>query len=97
MKKRVGFMIEGNSPARENALIYDREDKEKIKSIGKVCSGSYSPTLKKSIGMAYIDKEYTKLGSELKVIVRNKEYKMVVKKMPFIETKYYKKKFDVEV
>lgn len=91
--KRIGFVIEGNSPARENALIFD---KEKTKNIGKVCSGSYSPSLKKCVGMAYVEKEFSKVGTELKVVVRNKDYNMKITKMPFIESKYYKKKSEEE-
>ena len=71
-------------------------DKEKSKNIGKVCSGSYSPTLKKCVGMAYVDKEYSKIGTELKVVVRNKDYNLKIKKMPFVESKYYKKTIDEE-
>ena len=85
-------MIEGQSPApRENTLIFD---KDKTKNIGKVCSGSFSPTLKKSVGMAYVDKEFTKIGTELKAVIRNKDYDIKITKMPFVEAKYYRKKFD---
>jgi aminomethyltransferase len=65
-------------------------DKEKTKNIGKVCSGSYSPSLKKCIGMAYVDKDFSKIGRELKVSVRNKDINIKITKMPFIESKYYK-------
>jgi aminomethyltransferase len=44
--------------------------------------------------MAYLDKEFTKIGTQLKVVVRNKDYDIKVAKMPFVPSKYYKKKFD---
>ena len=46
--------------------------------------------------MAYVDKEYSKIGTELKVVVRNKDYNLKIKKMPFVESKYYKKTIDEE-
>ncbi len=87
--KRVGFVIESGSPAREDALIYDIE---KTAQIGKVCSGTFSPCLKKPIGMAYVNSSNSKLGTQLKVVVRNKDYIMKLTKMPFVPSKYYKKK-----
>lgn len=87
-KKRVGFFIESGSPAREDALIYDAEKTQKI---GRVCSGTFSPCLKKPIGMAYVDRKFSKIGTQLVVVVRNKDYLMKLTKMPFVPTKYYKK------
>jgi glycine cleavage system aminomethyltransferase T len=46
--------------------------------------------------MAYLDKDFSKNGSELKVAVRNKDINIKITKMPFIESKYYKKKLDEE-
>ncbi len=87
--KRVGFIIESGSPAREDALIYDMD---KTNQIGKVCSGTFSPCLKKPIGMAYINSSQSKLGTQLKVTVRNKDNLMKLTKMPFVPSRYYKKK-----
>lgn len=87
--KRVGFIIESGSPAREEALIYDME---RTNQLGKVCSGTFSPCLKKPIGMAYVKTANAKLGTQLKVIVRNKENIMKLTKMPFVPSRYYKKK-----
>jgi aminomethyltransferase len=88
--KRVGFIIESGPPAREEAKIYSSEDKQNI--IGRVTSGSYSPCLKKPIGMAYINTKFTKLNTVLKVTVRNKDYDLKISKMPFVPNRYYKKK-----
>ena len=87
--KRVGFVIESGSPAREGALIYDME---KSAQIGKVCSGTFSPCLRKPIGMAYVNSSHSKLGTQLKVVIRNKDNVMKLTKMPFVPSKYYKKK-----
>lgn len=87
--KRVGFIIENGAPAREDAKIYSGEDKQNL--IGKVTSGTFSPCLKKPIGMAYINSKFTKLGTMLKVTVRNKDYDLKVSKMPFVQQRYFKK------
>jgi aminomethyltransferase len=87
--KRVGFIIESGSPAREDALIYDMD---KTAQIGKVCSGTFSPCLKKPIGMAFVNTANSKLGTQIKVVVRNKDNVMKLSKMPFVPSKYYKKK-----
>jgi aminomethyltransferase len=86
--KRVGFYVEG-APAREDAQIFS-EDRQNI--VGKVTSGTFSPTLKKPLGMAYVNSKFSKIGTNLKVLVRNKEYDLKIAKMPFTPHRYYKKK-----
>ncbi len=88
-KRRVGFTIEGGAPAREDAQIFYPEADGQVISVGKVSSGSYSPTLKKPIGMAYVDTKYGKLKTMLKVSVRNKMLDMKITKMPFVPQRYY--------
>ncbi len=86
--KRVGFLLESGPPAREEAQIF-ADNKDNI--VGKVCSGTYSPSLKKPIGMAYVNSKFTKIGTKLKVLVRNKEYDIKIAKMPFVPQRYYRK------
>jgi aminomethyltransferase len=51
--------------------------------IGYVTSGGYSPTLKKTIGLGLIKKQYKEEGTELEIEVRNKLLKGVVVSTPF--------------
>lgn len=60
------------------------------KKIGFVTTGSYSPTLKKNIGLALIDREYAREGGEIEVIVRNKSLKAKIVENPFYRKKYKK-------
>ena len=46
-------------------------------------SGTHSPTLKKSIGLALVPTEHAKVGTEVKVEIRNKQVDAVVVKSPF--------------
>lgn len=59
-KKRAGFIVDG-PPARDGAEIQTKDGKV----VGKVTSGAPSPSLKKSIGQAYINLPHNKLETEL--------------------------------
>lgn len=59
--------------------------------VGHVTSGTHSPCLKKPIGMGYIKKPYNKVGTELQVKIRNSMQKLVVEKLPFVPTSFYRK------
>ncbi|MGG1573666.1 glycine cleavage system aminomethyltransferase GcvT [Fictibacillus sp. NRS-1165] len=51
--------------------------------IGEVTTGTQSPTLKKNLGLALIKSEFTELGTEVEVQVRQKRLKAVIVKSPF--------------
>src|SRR5690554_4776387 len=51
--------------------------------IGRVTSGTMSPTLKKGIGMGYVKTDYAKSGNEIGVKVRNRVLKAEIVKPPF--------------
>ena len=55
-EKRVGFIAK-EGILREGQEIFD----EKGVNVGKVCSGTYSPILKKGIGMAYLQNKQSKV------------------------------------
>lgn len=74
-------------PARDGTEIHTKDGKV----VGKVTSGAPSPSLKKSIGQAYITVPHNKLETELQVTLRGKQYPCIVKKMPFVPSRYYKK------
>ena len=85
-KKRAGFVVDG-PPARDGVEIHSKDGQV----VGKVTSGAPSPSLKKSIGQAYINVPHNKLETELQVMVRGKAYPLHVKKMPLVPNRYYKK------
>lgn len=84
-RRRIGLVVDG-APAREGAIIVDAEGKE----IGKVTSGCPSPSLGKNIAMGYIKSGFNKAGTEVAVVVRGKNRKATVAKMPFVPSKYWK-------
>jgi len=52
-------------------------------SIGTVTSGTYSPSLEKTIALAYLPTTHSSIGSEIFVVVRDKKIKAEVVKTPF--------------
>ena len=84
-RKTVGFEMIDRGIPRSNYEVYAEG-----KKIGHVTTGSYSPTLKKNIGLALIDSLYTKEGTEIEVVIRNKNLKAKVIKKPFYSKKYKK-------
>jgi len=78
-RKLVGFeMIERGIP-RHDYEIVDAEGN----LIGRVTSGTQSPSLRKAIGMGYVTKEFSKEGSEIYIKIRDNRVKAQIVKFPF--------------
>lgn len=77
-KQLVGFEMVGRGIARNCYQIFKNGQR-----VGWVTSGTYSPTFKKAIGMAYIDKKYDKLGNKLKIKIRDNLVEAKIAKLPF--------------
>ena len=89
-RRRVGLVVEG-APAREGAEVVAHLDSGEVQKVGRVTSGSPSPSLgNKYIAMAYVKPGYHKSGTVLDVLIRGKQREAVVTKMPFVPTKYWK-------
>jgi len=80
-RKLVGLEIVDRGIARKDYAVVDSDGKE----IGIVTSGTMSPTLKKAIAIAYVKTEFSKIGTEVFVQVRNKQLKAKVVSMPFVK------------
>ena len=57
--------------------------------IGKLTSGTFSPTLNSGIGMGYVPREYATEGQTLEIMIRGKRLDCVVTKFPFYSTDKY--------
>ena len=53
------------------------------KKIGEVTSGTFSPSLNKGIGLGYVPVEFSKIDTELDIMIRNRPHRAVVVKPPF--------------
>ena len=84
-RKLVAFEMQGKGMIRGG---YEIEVDDKV--IGFVTTGLKSPTLDKFIGMAVIDSDYAKVGTEIGVKVRKKLVNAVIVKRPFYKKQYKK-------
>lgn len=78
-RKLVGLTLEGRRIARQGAAVLDPSDKP----IGEVTSGTFGPTVHKSISMAYVDAALAANGTPLKVDLRGEHAPAVVSPLQF--------------
>ena len=76
------FEIETRGIPRQGYDIVNENDEK----IGTVTSGTMSPSLKKGIGMGYVNTGHTKFGSKIFIKVRNKALEATVVKLPFYKS-----------
>ncbi|HUE47156.1 MAG TPA: glycine cleavage system aminomethyltransferase GcvT [Aestuariivirgaceae bacterium] len=84
VRKRVGIAPEGRAPAREGAMIKDKEGTE----IGTVTSGGFGPTVGGPVAMGYVAPEAAKPDTPLDLVVRGKPIAAKVAKLPFVAHRY---------
>ncbi len=77
-RRRAGFVLTDRGIARQGARIFDGESE-----VGAVTSGSWSPTLEKAIGMAYLPAEISAPGRTLSIEVRGRRLAAEVVGLPF--------------
>ena len=77
----VGFEILGKGIARQGYAITRGE-----REVGVVTSGAPSPTLGRSIGLAYVPPDLAKPGTALEVLVRGRAIPAHVVEIPFVAT-----------
>ena len=75
-----GFVLEERGIPRHGYELVNENDE----TIGQVTSGGMSPILKKGIGLAYVNKEYTKFETEIYIKIRNKKIKAKISNLPFV-------------
>lgn len=80
-KKLVGFEMIDRGIPRHDYQIADANGT----IIGKVTSGTQSPTLNKALGMGYVNKDFAKADTEIFILIRDKAIKAKVCKIPFLK------------
>jgi aminomethyltransferase len=80
-KKLVGFEMIDRGIPRHDYQIADNDGN----IIGKVTSGTQSPSLNKAIGMGYVNTAFTKADTEINILIRDKAIKAKVVKIPFLK------------
>lgn len=77
--KLVGFEMTKPGIARKDNKVFNMDGEE----IGVVTSGTFSPTLKKAIGLALVKRKGMKVGTPLQIELRSKKVPAVIIKTPF--------------
>jgi aminomethyltransferase len=77
-RKLVGLEFEGRRIARQGTPIVQGGN-----VIGEVTSGTFAPTLQKSIAMAYVDTAHAAVGTKLNADLRGEQLSASVVPMPF--------------
>jgi aminomethyltransferase len=77
-KRLVGLEMTGRNIARHGYPVVFAG-----KAVGEITSGTMSPTLGKAIALAYVPTSLSKIGQELEVEIRGKNYPAKVVKKPF--------------
>ncbi|PWB74628.1 glycine cleavage system protein T [candidate division GN15 bacterium] len=80
-RRLVCLEMEGKVFPRHGYDIYDQG-----KVVGKVTSGTFSPSLQKPIAMGYVPLDKSKIGATVNVAIRDKQYPAVVVKPPFYKS-----------
>jgi len=81
---RVGLKATGQGIPRTGCDIVTD-----TKTVGRLTSGTFSPTLNCGIGMGYTPREYATEGQTLGIIIRGRRLDSVITKSPFYPTDKY--------
>lgn len=80
MKQLVGFTMAERRVPRHGYVVCDADGL----TIGEVTSGTQSPSLDLPIGMAYVSKGHTTVGSKIYIKMGNKQLEAEVTSLPFL-------------
>lgn len=79
-RRMVGIEMIDKGIPRHGYEVFVGDEK-----VGEVTTGTQSPTLKKNVGLALLEKAFTELETEVEVQVRKKRLKAKVVKTPFYQ------------
>lgn len=80
-QRLIAFKMVDRGIPRHDYQLYIANEK-----VGKVTSGTMSPSLKIGIGMGYVKRELAKVGTEIDMDVRGKRLKAIIVKPPFVNS-----------
>jgi len=80
LKRRlIAFELNKSGFPRKGYQIF-KDDLE----LGHVTSGTVSPILEKGIGLGYVKKEFSKIDTDIEILIRNKKVPAKIIKPPFV-------------
>jgi aminomethyltransferase len=78
VRRRVGLVLDGKRIAREGAAVLAEG-----RTVGKVTSGTFAPTLQQAVAMAYVESALTAVGTVVQADIRGKPETARVVALPF--------------
>lgn len=78
-RKLIAFELQERGIPRQGYAIVDADGNE----LGKVTSGTMSPSLSKGIGLGYVPKELSQVDTEIFIQIRKSQVKATIVKLPF--------------
>ena len=78
-RKLVSLELEGRRIARQGATVQTADGRP----VGEVTSGTFGPTVQKSIAMAYVDANHAAEGTQLSVDLKGVMSPARIVKLPF--------------
>ena len=84
-RRLVCLELEGKAFPRQGYEILDGD-----KVIGKVTSGTFSPSLQRPIALGYVPRQKAKVGSQVEIAIRNSRFAATVVKPPFYKKASHK-------
>jgi len=78
LPQRVGLKLDGRRVPRENFEIYAGD-----RRVGKVTSGTFSPTFQYPIAMGYVAADVAAIGTCLEIDIRSRRHEATVVELPF--------------
>ena len=85
-RRRVGIRPEGRAPLREGVELIDRDGK----TLGRITSGGFGPTLGAPVAMGYVETARAQPGTRFGALLRGKVQPVEVAKLPFVPQRYYR-------
>ena len=83
---KVGIKPDGRAPARAHTEIQDMDGN----IIGEITSGGFGPTVGGPVAMGYVKTDFSKVGTEINLMVRGKALPAKVAALPFAPNRYYR-------
>jgi aminomethyltransferase len=77
-RKLVGFEMEERGIARHGYKVFKNESE-----VGIVTSGTYTPTLRKAVGLAFVPVPYSRPGTDILIQIRDHHARARIVELPF--------------
>ena len=77
-KKLVGFKMEDRGIARHGYKVF-----KDATEVGVVTSGTYTPTLQKAVGLAFVPVPYSRPGTDIFIEIRDHHARARIVELPF--------------